>query len=99
MGAKEELDTRSKLRSSKKSPPPGFRAEDEIFSRADDDPQSIMDNIWTQPYNENEASLAALELRMYKQKRKVYEIQRVLQQNIDSSLVLLAMLHAALEEI
>jgi hypothetical protein len=99
MSVRDNLDTRSKLRSSKKQPPPGFRAEDEIISRADDDPVSIMDNIWSQPYNENEAQLAALELRMYKQKRKVYEIQRVLQQNIDSSLVLLAMLHAALEEL
>lgn len=97
MGAKEELDTRSKLRSSKKGPPPGFRADDE--SRANDDPLSVMENIWAQPYSENEANLAALELRLYKQKRKVYEIQRVLQQNIDSSLVLLAMLHAALEDV
>jgi hypothetical protein len=109
MAAKDELDTRSKLRCSKK-PPPGFRTDqngdialaplvpDTSFLERETSPIGVIDNVWEDQYDEHIHALGVLELRLAKQKRKVYEIQRVLQQNIEAASVLLSLLHSAIEE-
>jgi len=104
MGAEQQLDVRSKLRSSK-TVPPGFRnIQDDIpipvplsLSRSRS-PTTVVDNMWDDQYDEHLHALNQLELRLSKQKRKVYEIQRVLQQNIEAATVLLSLLHSAIEE-
>ena len=63
-----------------------------------DDPHSIADNIWSDTYDENIQALSQLELKLHKQKRKVYEIQRVVQQHVETTLVLLSLLHSTIEE-
>lgn len=99
MSKHEELDARSKLRSSKKSRANLGRVTTEGEFRADDDPNSVLDDIWATPYDENAHALSQLEVRLYKQKRKIYEVQRLLGQTVETITILLSMLHATLEDL
>ena len=63
-----------------------------------DEPPSVTDNIWSEEYNDHTYALNQLESRLSKHKRKVYEIERVLAQNVESTTVLLALLHNLIDE-
>lgn len=112
MSKHDELDARSKLRSSKSKVRPTLernsleRATERATERAkeenytyDHDPRSVLDDIWATPYDENAHALSQLELRLYKQKRKIYEVQRLLGQTVETITILLSMLHATLEDL
>lgn len=64
---------------------------------APDDPLSVMDNIWSTEYNETEEALARMEIKLMQKKRKIYEIQRVLQNNLDNINIVLGLLHNEIE--
>lgn len=108
MSKQDELDARSKLRSSKSKVRPTLernslerateRATEENYT-LDHDPRSVLDDIWATPYDENAHALSQLELRLYKQKRKIYEVQRLLGQTVETLTILLSMLHATLEDL
>lgn len=80
------------------SAPPGldqtFRGK---FGKKDID--SVLDDIWTGTEEFQNEELVQLEQRLYRVKRKVYAIQRVLTQNIESSIILLGILHDAIDEL
>lgn len=87
-----------KLRSAKKADVLDLNPNEGIGT-IDVDATSVLDNIWNTEYDESTHQMAQLELRLYKQKRKIYDIQRVIQQNVETTIVLLALLHASIEEI
>lgn len=94
MSKLEGLDARSKLRSSQKKSRANLNVDE-----TEHDPSSVLDDIWATPYDENAHALSQLEVRLYKQKRKIYEVQRLLGQTVETLTILLSMLHASLEEL
>lgn len=100
MSKHEDLDHRSKLRSSKlKNRANLGRVSTEEEVHADNDPSSVLDDIWATPYDQDAHALSQLEVRLYKQKRKIYEVQRLLGQTVETITILLSMLHATLEDL
>lgn len=94
----KSIENKIKLKREKRSELSDASPEEGIGTN-EQDATSVLDNIWSTPYDEGTHQLAQLELRLYKQKRKVYEIQRVIQQHVETTIVLLSMLHAGIEEI
>lgn len=96
MSKSDELDARAKLRSSRTKHRSTNRESehDENF-----EPTSVLDDIWSTPYGTDTQALSQLELRLYKQKRKIYEVQRLLAQTVESLSILLGLLHSTLEEL
>lgn len=80
------------------SPPPGL---DETFRGkfAKKDIDSVLEGIWSEDSGYQNEELVQLEQKLYRVKRKVYAIQRVLTQNIESSIILLGILHDAIDEL
>lgn len=63
------------------------------------DIDSVLEDIWQEDHQYQNEELVQLEQRLYRVKRKVYAIQRVLTQNIESSIILLGILHDAVDEL
>jgi len=102
MAVKKPLSTQHIKGSRQASMPSTLDEQNEINSfhkMVPDDPLSVVDNIWSTEYNETEEALARLEIKLMQKKRKIYEIQRVLQNSIDNINIILGVLHTEIEEI